>query len=90
MFPDAAPLHLSRVLSALERAGLVTAHVEGFAADYAETLTHWLSRFEDHLDEAVRLAGDQRVRVFRIYLRAARSGFRTGFTSVYQVRAHLP
>ena len=89
VFPDAAPLHLSRILAALERAGFATEHVEGFAADYAETLTHWLARLEDRLDEAVRLAGEQRVRVWRIYLRAARSGFRTGVTSVYQVRAHL-
>ena len=89
VFADAAPLHLSRILAALERAGFATEHVEGFAADYAETLTHWLTRLEDRLDEAVRLAGEQRVRVWRIYLRAARSGFRTGFTSVYQVRAHL-
>jgi cyclopropane-fatty-acyl-phospholipid synthase len=88
VFPDAAPLHLSRVLAALERAGFATEHVEAFAADYAETLTHWLTRLEDRLDDAVRLAGEERVRVWRIYLRAARSGFRTGFTSVYQVRAH--
>jgi cyclopropane-fatty-acyl-phospholipid synthase len=88
VFPDAAPLHLSRILAALERAGFATEHVEGFPADYAETLTHWLARLEDRLEEAVRLAGEQRVRVWRIYLRAARNGFRTGFTSVYQVRAH--
>jgi cyclopropane-fatty-acyl-phospholipid synthase len=89
VFPDAAPLHLSRVLSALERAGFATEHVEAFAADYVETLTRWLTRLEDRLDDAVRLAGEERVRVWRIYLRAARSGFRAGFTSVYQVRAHL-
>jgi cyclopropane-fatty-acyl-phospholipid synthase len=89
VFPDAAPLHLSRVLAALERAGFATDHVEQFAGDYVETLTQWLARLEDRLEEAVRLAGEQRVRVWRIYLRAARSGFRTGFTSVYQVRAHL-
>jgi cyclopropane-fatty-acyl-phospholipid synthase len=90
VFPDAAPLHLSRVLLALERAGLVTDHVEGLAEDYATTLTHWLNRFEDRLDEAVRLAGPERVRVWRLYLRAARRGFRTGFTSVYQVRCRRP
>jgi cyclopropane-fatty-acyl-phospholipid synthase len=90
VFPDAAPLHLSRVLFALERAGLVTDHVEGFAEDYATTLSHWLTRFEDRLDEAVRLAGPERVRVWRLYLRAARNGFRTGFTSVYQVRCQRP
>ena len=89
VFPDAAPLHLSRILVALERACFAAGHVEGFAADYAETLTHWLTSLEDRLDDAIRLVGEQRVRVWRVYLRAARSGFRTGFTSVYQVHAHL-
>jgi len=87
--PHAPPLHLSRVLAAQARAGFATEHVYGFTADYPETLTHWLTRLEDHLKEAVRLAGEQRVRVWGIYLRAARSGLQTGFTSVYQVRAHL-
>jgi len=87
VFPDAAPLHLSRVISAVEAAGLMTDHVEGLAPDYAETLRHWARRLDDRLDEAIRLAGPERVRVWRLYLRAARRGFETGFTSVYQVRA---
>jgi cyclopropane-fatty-acyl-phospholipid synthase len=88
VFPDAEPLHLSRVLLALERAGFVTRHVEEFGSDYAETLRHWARRLDEHLDEAVRLAGPERVRVWRLYLRAARSGFETGFTSIYQVLAN--
>ncbi|MGH2953764.1 MAG: class I SAM-dependent methyltransferase, partial [Solirubrobacterales bacterium] len=87
VFPDAEPLHLSRVLLALERAGFETEHVEGFGDDYAETLRHWARRLDEHRDEAVRLAGEQRVRVWRLYLRAARNGFETGFTSIYQVLA---
>src|SRR3712207_7453583 len=90
VFPDAAPLHLSRVEHALEAAGLITEHVEGFAADYARTLTEWLTRLEANLGEAVRLAGPERVRVWRLYLRAARNGFQIGFTSVYQVLALRP
>jgi cyclopropane-fatty-acyl-phospholipid synthase len=90
VFPDAAPLHLSRIVLALERAGLKTDHVEGLAADYAETLGHWLRRLEDRLDDAVRLAGEERVRVWRLYLRTARQGFRSGFLSVYQVRCERP
>ena len=55
--------------------------------------------FEDflevrHLDvevgdrpRAEQLAGPERLRVWRLYLRAARNGFRSGFTSIYQVRA---
>jgi cyclopropane-fatty-acyl-phospholipid synthase len=87
VFPDADPLHLSRVLLALERAGLETEHVEGFGDDYAETLRHWIQRLDDNLDRAVELAGPDRVRVWRLYLRAARNGFLTGFTSIYQAKA---
>jgi cyclopropane-fatty-acyl-phospholipid synthase len=90
IFPDGAPLHLSRVQAALERAGLETQHVEGFRDDYAETLRHWARRFDEHLDDAIRIGGPERVRVWRLYLRGARRGFETGFTSVYQVRCSRP
>jgi cyclopropane-fatty-acyl-phospholipid synthase len=89
VFPDAAPLHLSRNLLALERAGFVTHHVEDFAPDYAETLRHWARNLDDNLEEAIRLAGPERVRVWRLYLRAARNGFESGFTSIYQARCEL-
>ncbi len=89
VFPDAEPLHLSRVLLALERADFVTRHVSEHGADYAETLRHWARRLDENLDEALRLAGPERVRVWRLYLRAARSGFESGFLSIYQARCTL-
>jgi cyclopropane-fatty-acyl-phospholipid synthase len=90
VFPDAAPLHLSRIQLALERAGLHTRHVEDFPDDYARTLLEWQRRFESNIERARALAGDERVRVWRIYLRVARQGFESGFMSVYQVRAVKP
>jgi cyclopropane-fatty-acyl-phospholipid synthase len=90
VFPDAAPLHLSRIQTAIERGGLETQHVEGFRMDYAETLTHWAQRLDDHADEAERLVGPERMRIWRVYLRAARNNFTSGFTSVYQVRSSKP
>ena len=87
VFPDAAPLHLSRVQSAFERVGFETLGVEGFREDYARTLREWTRRLEANRATAVRLAGAERFRVWQVYLRAARRGFETGFTSVYQVRA---
>ncbi len=89
VFPDAAPLHLSRNLLALERAGFVTHHVEDFGMDYAETLRHWYTNLDDNLEEATRLAGPERIRVWRLYLRAARNGFLSGFTNIYQARCTL-
>jgi cyclopropane-fatty-acyl-phospholipid synthase len=89
VFPDSDPLPLSRVLLALERAGFVTEHVEGFRRDYAETLRHWARRLDERLDEAVRMAGSERVRVWRLYLRAARRSFESGYLSIYQERCRL-
>ncbi|HEY7631093.1 MAG TPA: cyclopropane-fatty-acyl-phospholipid synthase family protein [Thermoleophilaceae bacterium] len=85
VFPDGAPLQLSRILAAMERADFEAIHIEGFREDYVETLRHWARRLDENIDEARRLAGEERVRVWRLYLRAARNGFETGFTSVYQV-----
>jgi cyclopropane-fatty-acyl-phospholipid synthase len=87
VFPDGVPLPLSRIELALERAGLVTTHVEGFQRDYAETLRHWTRRYDDRYEDAVRIAGVERARVWRLYLRAARLGFETGWASIYQVLA---
>jgi cyclopropane-fatty-acyl-phospholipid synthase len=78
------------VLLALERAGLVVEHVEGFGSDYARTTRDWAERFEKRYDEAVRLAGQERARTWRLYLHAARIGFETGYESVYQVRCLRP
>jgi cyclopropane-fatty-acyl-phospholipid synthase len=89
VFPDAAPLHLSRNLLALERAGFIAHHVEDYAPDYAETLRYWAENLDANLEQATRLAGAERIRVWRLYLRAARKGFESGFTSIYQARCTL-
>jgi cyclopropane-fatty-acyl-phospholipid synthase len=90
VFPDGETLPLSRVALSIERAGLETTHVEGFKDDYTRTLTEWIRNLDEHLDEAERLAGPERLRVWRLYLRAARHGFDVDFTSVFQVLARRP
>ena len=70
--------------------GLHTRHVEDFPDDYARTLLEWQHRFESNIERARELGGDERVRVWRIYLRVSRQGFESGFMSVYQVRAVKP
>ena len=85
VFPDGELLHLSRTLAALEQSGLETLHVEGLRADYATTLHHWARRLDQRLDQARRLVGKERTRVWRLYLRGAAHGFETGMFSVYQV-----
>jgi cyclopropane-fatty-acyl-phospholipid synthase len=90
VFPDGELLPLSRVQLAFERAGLTTEHVEGFVEDYAITLRHWAQRLDRDLPRAEALAGAQRTRVWRLYLRGARRGFEDGYTAIYQVKARKP
>jgi cyclopropane-fatty-acyl-phospholipid synthase len=90
VFPDGHPLLLSRTQLAFERARFYTEHVEGFMKDYADTLRHWHDRLDQHLEEAERLAGIERLRIWRLYLRAARHGFDVGYTAVYQIKARKP
>jgi len=87
VFPDGVPLPLSRIQQALERTGLLTRHVEGLPADYERTLSCWIESFDAHWDDVVRLAGIERARIWRLYLRAGRQAFQTGWASVYQVLA---
>jgi len=90
VFPDGVPIPLSRIVLALERAGFNTTHVEGLQADYARTLDHWIESYEARYDAAVENAGEERARVYKLYLRAARQGFTTGWASIYQVLATRP
>jgi cyclopropane-fatty-acyl-phospholipid synthase len=90
VFPDGEALNLSRVQLAVERAGFQTEHIEQFREDYATTLRHWTERLDQHLDEATVLAGPERTRIWRLYLRAARHGFDTALTAVYQIKTRKP
>jgi cyclopropane-fatty-acyl-phospholipid synthase len=90
VFPDGEALPFSRVQLALERAGFHVDQVEGFREDYARTLREWTKRLDERLERAEQLAGVERTRVWRLYLRAARHGFDTSITAVYQARARRP
>jgi cyclopropane-fatty-acyl-phospholipid synthase len=90
VFPDSEVLNLSRMQLAFERAGLESLHIENLHLDYAETLRHWASRLDENLDEAERLVGPERLRVWRLYLRAARNSFETGQNAVYQMLCTAP
>jgi cyclopropane-fatty-acyl-phospholipid synthase len=90
VFPDGHPLLLSRTQAAFERARFYTEHVEGFMKDYADTLRCWHDNLDRNLEEAEAIAGKERLRVWRLYLRAARHGFDVGYTAVYQLKARKP
>ena len=77
VFPDAAPLHLvARSSSRSSAPGFETDHVEGFRARLRANAAALGAQLRRNLDEAGGSAGAERVRVWRLYLRAARTASR--------------
>ncbi|WP_028311080.1 SAM-dependent methyltransferase [Derxia gummosa] len=85
VFPHGELVHIGTVLQEMQRGGLEPHDIESLRRHYALTLDHWAARFEAHADEARRLAGDRRFRIWRVYLAGCAKAFREDWISVFQV-----
>ena len=85
VFPDGELLDVATTSAAMQRAGLEVRDVESLREHYARTLRHWVANLERGWDEAVRLVGERRARVWRLYMAASTVGFEDAGISVHQV-----
>ncbi|MFJ5860252.1 class I SAM-dependent methyltransferase [Pseudarthrobacter sp. NPDC092439] len=85
VFPDGEMISLGEMVTALEAARFEVLDVEALRRHYALTLRAWVRRLEENWDEAVRLAGGGRARVWRLYMASSAVGFENGLTGVNQV-----
>jgi cyclopropane-fatty-acyl-phospholipid synthase len=85
VFPDGQLQEVGEMVTALQEAGLEARDVESLREHYALTLRHWVERLEASWDEAVRLVGAQRARVWKLYMSGSRAGFEMGGIAVHQV-----
>ena len=90
VFPGGAVPHLSRVLIEVSRAGLEFADAEDLRPHYALTLQHWSRRLESHRDQAVRAAGEKRLRIWRVFLAGMAHAFDRRWLSIAQVLSFKP
>lgn len=90
VFPDGEMISLGEMVSALETARFEVLDVEALRRHYALTLRAWVSRLEQNWEQAVRLAGEGRARVWRLYMAASAIGFENGLTGVNQVLVRRP
>ncbi|HET7849298.1 MAG TPA: cyclopropane-fatty-acyl-phospholipid synthase family protein [Pseudolabrys sp.] len=87
VFPGGSVPHLSRVVFEVAKAGLELADIEDLRPHYARTLLHWVRRLEAHRDEAMRTAGAERYRIWRVYLAGMAYAFDRGWLSIAQTLA---
>jgi cyclopropane-fatty-acyl-phospholipid synthase len=83
-------LALAVLVGALETGGLDVLDVEVLRRHYALTLRAWVRNLEEHWSEAVRLAGEGRARVWRLYMAASALGFESGLTGDNQILVQRP
>lgn len=90
VFPGGELAHLARVVEVASRCGLECVDVESLRPHYARTLWHWVDRLEARHDEARRLVGEQKYRIWRIYMAGSAQAFSRGWMSIHQVLAGKP
>lgn len=87
VFPGGELAHVSRVIEGMAREGLELIDAEGLREHYAKTLWHWVDRLEAHAGEARREVGEERYRVWQIYMAGSAHAFDRGWLSLWQLLA---
>jgi cyclopropane-fatty-acyl-phospholipid synthase len=87
VFPDGELPHMSDVARAMAEQGFEVVDVESLRRHYALTLAAWAQRLDRHPDEAIRLVGDKRFRIWRVYLAGCSVGFRDNWMNIHQLLA---
>ncbi|MDP9335352.1 MAG: cyclopropane-fatty-acyl-phospholipid synthase family protein [Actinomycetota bacterium] len=87
VFPDGELHEVGSVVSRVQRAGFEVRNVEGLREHYAQTLRQWVANLEASWDEAVRLVGPGRARVWRLYMAASACNFEAERNHIHQVLA---
>jgi cyclopropane-fatty-acyl-phospholipid synthase len=90
VFPDSALHEVGRVVSVIQDAGFEVRHVESFREHYARTLRAWVANLEANWQKAVELVGENRARVWRLYMAASVANFEANRTQIHQVLAIKP
>jgi len=86
IFPGAYAPALAEVLEeVLQPCGLSVLDVENLRLHYAQTLAHWLSRYERVWQKVVERYGEVFARAWRLYLAGSQAAFNTGSLQLFQV-----
>jgi cyclopropane-fatty-acyl-phospholipid synthase len=90
VFPGGQLTHVSHVIEGMAREGLEPVDAESLREHYGRTLWHWVDRLEANADLARAEVGDERYRIWRIYMAGSAHAFERGWLSLWQVLAGRP
>ncbi|HEX7036276.1 MAG TPA: cyclopropane-fatty-acyl-phospholipid synthase family protein [Pseudomonadales bacterium] len=90
IFPGAYPPTLREMMEIFEPFGFSVVDVHNLRPHYAQTLRHWLERFEANRDRITQMFDEQFVRAWRLYLSGSVAAFTEGQLQLFQVLFRRP
>lgn len=87
VFPGGELLHISEVMRAVSASHLECLDAENLRPHYGQTLWHWVAGLEAQANKARDLIGEQKYRVWRIYMAGSAYAFDHGWMELWQVLA---
>ena len=87
VFPDGELVTMATMNAVLERAGFEVRDVESLREHYALTLRAWVHNLRASWDHAVELVGEERARVWWLYMAGSAVAFENGSISIFQTLA---
>ena len=85
VFPDGELHEVGAVVTSMQEHGLEVRDVQSLREHYALTLRRWVTNLESGWDEAVRLIGPARARIWLLYMAGSAVNFEENRISVHQV-----
>jgi len=90
VFPDGELHDVGTMVALFEARGLEVRHLESLREHYALTLRHWVDNLVKRFDEAVDEVGEQRARVWRLYMAGSAVNFEQHHLEIHQVLTVRP
>lgn len=87
IFPGAELDHLGHMVQSLESSGFEIADVEGWRNHYIQTCKIWCQRLYARREEAIKCVGEEKYRIWLLYLAGCSFSFKNGGARLYQVLA---
>ncbi|HEY5603263.1 MAG TPA: cyclopropane-fatty-acyl-phospholipid synthase family protein [Gammaproteobacteria bacterium] len=90
IFPGGYTPTLREMMEVFEPRGFDILDVENLRLHYAQTLLHWLQRFESHKEKICRMYDENFYRTWQLYLAGSRANFLNGDVGLFQVLFSRP
>jgi cyclopropane-fatty-acyl-phospholipid synthase len=90
VFPDGELHEVGTMVSMFQAHGFEVRHLESLREHYALTLRHWVANLAKRFDEATEEVGEERARVWRLYMSGSAYGFERHHLEIHQILCAKP